>query len=521
MSSKPLPKIVIKARPNTQPGPSSRRGRPRLVKVERDSEDDVQDEPDDVQESMDVDQPEEQTPAASEVDEEPEEDEDEPQVVVPLSREDGDDGADDEGEFGDDEYYGKPSRKIQGQTYFIEGDEFVTEDDPKGDEKIDKNGNLLGGRKFKASTFILPNRHPERQYMLAIDAARTSGFRDSLYYFRRNLLALKLNATQPEKDYLIAEGKLGSHLRTRSVTLITARSAYKLHGSKMIIDGRWVTDDYSEEKALAEVTEKGLKAGELVGELPDPAQTHQNAELSALGAGGGLGGLGGKGDRSGGGSGGLYKAGGPTTIFGGSGWGPFSDGPLNAVRKSLLSRDSVTEENWMWMMAARVREADEEWTKWRQGARKVPEGTEALQVTMANHPVPSDASKPGSTSTTHPLRDTIGAEQGNKRVIGFETEEEAATSSYPLGAYEPHTHFVHYRSDTQPTSARWVPVPDSPYKRRILGGTKVGNGAWALAWVDTVMESSAEAEGERVGEERNRLLREASADPIVLEPPLI
>lgn len=48
-------------------------------------------------------------------------------------------------------------------------------------------------------------------------------------------LPSQLNATQPEKDYLIAEGKLGSHLRTRSVTLITTRSAYKLHGSKMII----------------------------------------------------------------------------------------------------------------------------------------------------------------------------------------------------------------------------------------------------------------------------------------------
>ena len=69
-------------------------------------------------------------------------------------------------------------------------------------------------------------------YMLAIDAARTSGFRDSLYYFRRNPLALKLNATQPEK---VEIGKLGSHLRTRSVTLITARSAFKLHGSKMVI----------------------------------------------------------------------------------------------------------------------------------------------------------------------------------------------------------------------------------------------------------------------------------------------
>jgi chromatin structure-remodeling complex protein RSC7 len=72
-------------------------------------------------------------------------------------------------------------------------------------------------------------------FMLAIDAARTSGFRDSLYYFRRNPLAHKLNATQIEKEFLIEIGKLGSHLRTRSVTLITARSAFKLHGSKTLI----------------------------------------------------------------------------------------------------------------------------------------------------------------------------------------------------------------------------------------------------------------------------------------------
>jgi chromatin structure-remodeling complex protein RSC7 len=72
-------------------------------------------------------------------------------------------------------------------------------------------------------------------YMLATDAARTSGFRDSLYYFRRNPLAFKLNATQPEKEFLIEIGKLGSHLRTCSVTLITVCSAFKLHGSKTLI----------------------------------------------------------------------------------------------------------------------------------------------------------------------------------------------------------------------------------------------------------------------------------------------
>jgi hypothetical protein len=46
---------------------------------------------------------------------------------------------------------GKPFRVIQGKVYVIEGDEFVTEDDPTGDTKIDKNGNLLGGASLSPS----------------------------------------------------------------------------------------------------------------------------------------------------------------------------------------------------------------------------------------------------------------------------------------------------------------------------------------------------------------------------------
>lgn len=44
------------------------------------------------------------------------------------------------------------------------------------------------------------------------------------------------------------------------------------------------------------------------------------------------------------------------------------------------------------------------------------------------------------------------------------------------------------RADTQPTRSRWQQLPDSATKREVLGGAKAGNGAWALAWVDTVME---------------------------------
>ncbi|PCH37398.1 hypothetical protein WOLCODRAFT_109796 [Wolfiporia cocos MD-104 SS10] len=354
---------------------------------------------------------------------------------------------------------GKPFRRIQGKVYIIEGDEYVTEDDPAGDTKIDVNGNLQGGRRFKAQTFTIPTRHPERKYMLAIDAARTSGFRDSLYYFRRNPLAMKLIATQAEKELLIEAGKLGSHLRTRSVTLITARSAYKLHGSRTIVDGKWVVDDYYEDRAREEAAAKGLKPGDPACEPQDTSALA--SEAAALGAGAGL--RGEKADRGGSGLG-MYRAGGPTTIFGGSGWGPYSDGPLNAVRKSLLNRDGLNEENWMFVAAQRAREADGEWARLRKEALKACGG--------------------------------ILEESGEEKRAREEDEEERAAKrgrgwdggELPMGVYEPHSGIVLYRSDTQPTRSRWEPLPDDGQKGSVLRGTKAGSGAWALAWVDTVME---------------------------------
>ena len=72
------------------------------------------------------------------------------------------------------------------------------------------------------------------------------------------------------------------------------------------------------------------------------------------------------------------------------------------------------------------------------------------------------------------------------------------------------------RADTQPTCARWEGLKDSAEKRQVLGGTKAGNGAWALAWVDTVMELPASKEdhdaGRAAAEERRRLLELTETD---------
>jgi chromatin structure-remodeling complex protein RSC7 len=195
--------------------------------------------------------------------------------------------------------------------------------------------------------------------MLAIDAARTSGFRDSLYYFRRNPLAFKLNATQAEKDALISAGKLGGHLRTRAVTLITARSAYKLHGAKTVVAGRWVRDDYYEDRAAAACAAEGLEPGALVGELIDPRAAKAAAAAPDDAP-----------DRERAGEWGMYRPGAPTTLFGASGFGPFSEGPLSAPKKAFYAREGVSEENWMAEAARRTREADADWRRGRAAGLK-------------------------------------------------------------------------------------------------------------------------------------------------------
>jgi chromatin structure-remodeling complex protein RSC7 len=266
------------------------------------------------------------------------------------------------------------------------------------------------------------------------------------------------------------------------------------------LDGRWVDDDDDEEKVLAEVEERGAKPGDLVGDLSEP-QVVSN-EAVALGS------TQAKIDRSGGSGLGMYRAGGPTTIFGGSGWGPYSDGPLNAVRKSLLNRDGLNEENWMHIAAQRTADSGAEWAKIRR------EG-------LALGGIKGRERENGDAEGTSSKRGEEGLAGDGKRKK-LKTGEE----DLPLGAYEPHSgnifcecqvaslrlslaHFccVADRADTQPTRSRWETLPDSAEQRQLLGGTKTGNGAWALAWVDTVMELLGDEEvDDSAAKEREALM---------------
>ena len=314
-------------------------------------------------------------------------------------------------------------------------------------------------------------------------------------------------------------------------------------------------DDYYENKVLAEITEKGLKPGDLVGELADPnapsAAALAAAELANAQ----------KADRSGG-TQGIYRAGGPTTLFGGPGWGPYSDGPLNAVRKSLLNRDGLNEENWMFVAAQRAAEANADWAKQRRRAL-VPYGGIFGAVSSAGAaPDEEEEEEEGGAAGAVAVAGAEGKE-GRGKGKGQEQEEHERTQEQrendagtrrrkrarreekvPRGMYEPHSgivlcefFFVYLfylfppspsslliyrlccvadRADTQPRQARWEGLKDSAEKRQVLGGTKAGNGAWALAWVDTVMEAPASEEDHALGraaaEERKRLLELAAAN---------
>lgn len=239
------------------------------------------------------------------------------------------------------------------------------------------------------------------------------------------------------------------------------------------VDGRWVVDDYFEDKVLEEITEKGLKAGDLVGELVDPNAAAQAAALNDPAGTNPRE----KGERSGLG---MYRAGGPTTIFGGSGWGPYSDGPLNAVRKSLLNRDGLHEENWMYVAATRAVEMGEEWSQLRRANLKVCGGI--LGDGDDEDAFGRGRRRQAEDTIDIEMQDDSGTKRRKIEAPGLDR------GPLPLGVYEPQTGIVLYRSDTQPTISRWEPVPGH---KPILGGSKAGNAAWGLAWVDTVMELPA------------------------------
>ncbi|GAA6027047.1 hypothetical protein JCM8097_006069 [Rhodosporidiobolus ruineniae] len=266
----------------------------------------------------------------------------------------------------------KTSINIKGTTYQIRDDEIVLPDDPRGEAKIDKNGNLLGGRKWKVHTFTSPLReNPNKVYLLSIDAARCAGFRDSLYFFRRNPLIHKLSCNQPEKDRLIELGRLSGNLKSRAVTMVSARNVFKIMGATFLQDGKYVFDDYYEDKSIA----AGHKPGEPAFIEPyDPDKDTGTLATSKGNAPPGATSLGlnvlighpGKPKVPGGELISSQIGGGIHATFGGTGLQPFGKSWDPSARKAKPA-PHLTPENWMLEYAEAVRETNSELIRVRKG----------------------------------------------------------------------------------------------------------------------------------------------------------
>ncbi|CAG8670618.1 11006_t:CDS:2, partial [Racocetra persica] len=117
--------------------------------------------------------------------------------------------------------------------------------DEKGEQKITKDGELLGGRKFKVPVFQLPTRG-NTWYMCSMDPAKVLGFRDSYLFFTKNQSLKRITVTDEERDYLISTGILPTIFRSRPIAIVSARSIFKMFGSRIIQNGKRRRDDYFE-----------------------------------------------------------------------------------------------------------------------------------------------------------------------------------------------------------------------------------------------------------------------------------
>ncbi|TPX31524.1 hypothetical protein SmJEL517_g05170 [Synchytrium microbalum] len=118
--------------------------------------------------------------------------------------------------------------------------------DAKGEEKIDADGILQGGRQFRVRSFTLP-RHPSRHYILTMDVAKLLNFRDSYIFHMRNQDMPRIVATENDHQWLKEYAELPPRLNNRNVSLLTARAAFRKFGHRIIRHGRPIRDDYYED----------------------------------------------------------------------------------------------------------------------------------------------------------------------------------------------------------------------------------------------------------------------------------
>ncbi|SPC61032.1 uncharacterized protein UHOD_01551 [Ustilago sp. UG-2017b] len=416
---------------------------------------------------------------------------------------DGDGDGDNNDEEGVDEK-GRKTVTIKGTKYLLEadGEEVVLPSDPDGDKKVDDKGRLLGGRQYKAYNFTSDLREdPEKVYMLSIDAARSAGYRDSLYFFRRNPQIFKIELMQEEKDKLIDDGRLSGQLKTRNVTMVPARNVYKLHGARFLSGGKAIIDDYYEAEARA----SGVKEGKTVGGMSNEEQERRReaerererpkkkVDTFSYTT--------------------IDPQGDPViTQFGDAGQQPWVRAGNWQSRKAALQRMDITEDNWMLEMARSVRGMNTELNETRKdrlsafprfnryigidgvaGIEEAKDEVADCEAEPENDPEALNDLPPWEREKLPAAIEGELEEESKKRKAQLQDNLDLQRRrGPPIGVYEPNTHLPHFSVLTQPSQASMIKLAQRPAfisdpgqergdRRPILGGDKLGSGAWGIA----------------------------------------
>ncbi|CAK7199188.1 chromatin structure-remodeling complex subunit RSC7 [Sporothrix eucalyptigena] len=142
----------------------------------------------------------------------------------------------------------------------IINDELDLPEDPEGETKVDKDGNLQGGREYRCRTFTVAGRG-SRLYMLSTEPARCVGFRDSYLFFTKHRRLYKVLVGDDEKRDMIEREIIPHSYKGRTIGIVTARSVFREFGALIIVGGRRVIDDYTlanEEEGAPPVVEGTL-----------------------------------------------------------------------------------------------------------------------------------------------------------------------------------------------------------------------------------------------------------------------
>ncbi|KAK7512544.1 nuclear localization protein-like protein NPL6 [Phyllosticta citriasiana] len=149
----------------------------------------------------------------------------------------------------------------EGNMMDVVDDEVALPEDPEGEQKVDKMGNLKGGRDYRVRVFTISGRG-DRLYMLSTEPARCCGFRDSYLFFTKHMQLYKIIVTDEEKRDLIDREIIPHSYKGRAIGVVTARSVFREFGARIIIGGKKIIDDYYVQAARAR--------GDIEGELADP-----------------------------------------------------------------------------------------------------------------------------------------------------------------------------------------------------------------------------------------------------------